>query len=233
MAKILIIETSGASCSVAVCEDGVVICERGDNKGEGMASAGSEHSVLLAPYVEEVLAEVGAIDAVAVSCGPGSYTGLRIGLSTAKGLCYGMGVPLILVDSMRFVAEAVMSSGVVSLGSSDRLLGLIDARRMEVYWGEYASSGIMLGDITARIISEGSFDEFMGNRLILFGSGAEKCRELLESSEVEYVICSAEHSASSAARYCYEAFVRGEFADLAYSEPLYVKEWQPYTVVND
>ncbi len=233
MAKILIIETSGASCSVAVCEDGVVICERGDNKGEGMASSGSEHSVLLAPYVEELLAEVGTIDAVAVSCGPGSYTGLRIGLSTAKGLCYGMGVPLILVDSLRFVAEAVISSGVVELKESDRLLGLIDARRMEVYWGEYDVCGVMREEITARIVSEGSFDEYLGRRLVLFGSGAEKCREVLECSGVEYLICSVSHSASSAARYCYDAYNRREFADLAYSEPLYVKEWQPYTDVND
>lgn len=232
MAKILIIETSGASCSVAVAENGKVLGMLSNDKGEGMATAGSEHSVLLAPYIEELMGKYGAIDAVAVCSGPGSYTGLRIGLSTAKGLCYGKGIKLILVDSMRFIVEEVLRKNDLEIKDGDILLGMIDARRMEVYWGEYNNVGVMSGEITARILDENSFAEFSGKRVILFGSGAPKSKELLENAGVNYEIIEVSHSAASTAEYCENEYNKGEFADIAYSEPLYVKEWQPYTTIK-
>lgn len=226
MAKILIIETSGSSCSVALSVDGKITYEINDNKEAGMATAQSEHSTILAPYIEEILLKEKNIDAVAVSAGPGSYTGLRIGLSTAKGICYGKSIPLILVDSLRPIVEEIIKT--TSLESYSELEVMVDARRMEVYRAKYSSKGKQLTDIEATIITEETFKNY-SRKIYLAGSGAKKCEELLSNLEVEWEIIEVTPSASSLGEWVQKKYAEENFADLAYAEPLYIKEWQPYT----
>ncbi len=225
MAKILIIETSGATCSVAVSENGVLLGEKSDNKGGAMATASSEHSTQLAPFIEDVLGQYGKCDAVAVSYGPGSYTGLRIGLSTAKGLCYAAGIPMILIDSLRPLVEEAKAQS----AEGDTLLAMIDARRMEVFMARYNARGEQIGEIHPEIIDENSFDGIEG-RVVLFGSGAKKCEEILKAKALDYIILDVAPSAKSLSEFAFKKFEAEDFADVAYAEPLYIKEWQPTTV---
>lgn len=237
--KILIIETSAAECSVAVAENGITILERttstvAQNECEGVATARSQHSTLLATYIEELLAECGGrVDAVAVSYGPGSYTGLRIGLSTAKGICFAMGVPLILVDSLQGLVERAVRELGSGISDSEFLCPMIDARRMEVYTALYSREGVRLEDIRPMIVGEDSFSEIKdsGKGLCIFGSGARKCLGILEESGliVRYLDSAVWAEASDFSRVVCGMYERGEFSDLAYSEPLYLKEWQSMT----
>ncbi len=222
MAKILIIETSGASCSVALAEDGVVIRAKSDSKGSGVATAGSEHSTQLAPFIDELLAGE-AIDAVAVSCGPGSYTGLRIGLSTAKGICYGSGVPLMLIDSLRALVEEVKGG----VEADSEICAMVDARRMEVFYALYSADGKQLGEISP-IVIDSNTKLTDASKLYIVGSGAEKCLDALSQSHSSVEYREVEATASSLAAYAQKMYCEEDFADLAYAEPLYVKEWQPY-----
>ncbi len=222
MAKILIIETSGASCSVAMTEDGKVLRTINDEKGTGVATSGSEHSTQLAPFIEIVMAGE-SVDAVAVSCGPGSYTGLRIGLSTAKGLCYGAGVPLILVDSLRGLVEELVKE----VEEDAEICAMVDARRMEVFYARYSSKGEQLSEIKPLII-DGETTLSSAEKLYIVGSGAEKCLEVLSKTHKCVELREIVTSATSLAEYVYKKYCSEDFADLAYAEPLYVKEWQPY-----
>lgn len=226
MAKILIIETSGSSCSVALSIDGKTTLEISDNKGNGIATAKSEHSTQLAPYIEEILSNEKNIDAVAVSAGPGSYTGLRIGLSTAKGICYGKNIPLILVDSLRPIVEEIAK--LTPLESNSEVQVLIDARRMEVYRAKYTTKGEQLSDIEALIVDEKTFENY-DRKIYLGGSGAKKCEELLATTKIDFEIIEVTPSAASLSSYVEEMYKARKFADVAYAEPLYIKEWQPYT----
>lgn len=235
--KILIIETSAAECSVAVAENGKTILERTTSnqvQSEGVATARSQHSTLLATFIEELLSQCGGrVDAVAVSYGPGSYTGLRIGLSTAKGICFAMGVPLILVDSLQGLVERAVRELGGRVSKNELLCPMIDARRMEVYTALYSTEGERLEDIYPLVVSAESFEEARnsGKELILFGSGAKKCLEVLANSglRVRYLdsaVCAEASDFSGVVCRMYEA---EEFADLAYCEPLYLKEWQSTT----
>jgi tRNA threonylcarbamoyladenosine biosynthesis protein TsaB len=211
---ILAIETSTDICSVALLRGSEVVALR-----EG---GGSEHARLLAVYIDEVLREAGiapsALEAVAVSAGPGSYTGLRIGLSTAKGLCYALGIPLIAVGSLDALAAQVAGR----FAEGTLLRPMIDARRMEVYTQLFDHNARPLGEVEAVVIDENSFDEDAETAdLVIFGSGAAKCAQVLSWATFIEVGASARGLARGAA----EAFAARRFVDTAYFDPLYLKDF--------
>jgi tRNA threonylcarbamoyladenosine biosynthesis protein TsaB len=190
-----------------------------------------DHARRVARYTEEVLRkgniEATRLDAVAVSKGPGSYTGLRIGVSFAKGLCYGLGIPLIGVGSLDSLAHSAIEAHEVGLFSivdweSAVLVPMIDARRMEVFGQVFSTSGAPLTDSEAWIIDEGSLADFRdGREVVIFGSGAEKCRQTLPWTRFIDIMPSACGMAGLATA----AFEAQKFEDTAYFEPFYLKDF--------
>ncbi|MGE5419590.1 MAG: tRNA (adenosine(37)-N6)-threonylcarbamoyltransferase complex dimerization subunit type 1 TsaB [Chloroflexota bacterium] len=217
---ILCLETATTLCSVALCNaDGVVASrESRDLKS---------HASLLTVFTMEVLDEAGikpsGLEAVAVSKGPGSYTGLRIGVSAAKGISFGASVPLIGIETTRAMFIGMQEK----TGSARDLLfcPVLDARRMEVYYAIYDSDGKTISEIKAEIINEESFSAIAGKkRLIIFGDGASKLKQVVKSDNVvfdEGFRMSAAHLAKPA----FEALRKKEFEDVAYFEPLYLKDF--------
>ncbi len=229
MANILCIETSAAICSVALSVKGEVIAVR-------ESDGGRDHAGNIGVFADEILRandmDARDLDAVAVSSGPGSYTGLRIGVSFAKGLCYGLGIPLISVGSLESLVEVATEdyqTSILSVGDWSRalLIPMIDARRMEVYTCIFDSQGNALNSVEAKIIDADSFAEQRvraqaeGTEIIIFGDGASKCRELL--SDVRYV--DVVPSARGLARLAQRAFEQQRFEDIAYFEPFYLKDF--------
>lgn len=197
-----------------------------------------DHAGRVAVYTGEVLAEAGIgmaeLSAVAVSKGPGSYTGLRIGVSFAKGLCYGLGIPLIGVGSLDSLCEAAITAAMAGskITPSTLLVPMIDARRMEVYGQVFDSQGNPLTEAGAWIIDGSNADGgsdwekyLFGDRkeggVLIFGSGAEKCREALPWAQ--YI--DVQPSARGMVRLAVEAFAAGKFEDTAYFEPFYLKDF--------
>lgn len=225
MAKILCLETSTEVCSVVIAENGKVSDVREDQSG-------LNHSRLLTVFIDELLKSnnlsVSDFDAVAVSEGPGSYTGLRIGVSVAKGLCFGATIPLIAISPLKAMAASVIakcSDLGLQLTETDCLVPMIDARRMEVYRAIYSFLLKELSKVDAVVIDENTFAEALNNhRLIFFGNGAEKCKPVIEHANayfVEGIITSAANMATLAN----EKFIAGQFVDLAYFEPFYLKDF--------
>ena len=219
MAVILHIETSSKLCSVALSREGNVLFSK-------MSDDGPSHAVLLGRFVDEALsyAESESLrpDAVAVSSGPGSYTGLRIGVSLAKGVAYGMGIRLIFVPTLRVLAQAL--EGQTPAGAL--LCPMLDARRMEVYTALYNSQLQEVAPVRALVVEAGSFDSVPADTpLYIFGDGAAKCREVLAHPCLNYVdglVPRADLMVEAAEA----AFEAGQFQDVAYSEPFYLKEFQ-------
>lgn len=215
MAYILHLETSTKVCSVALSKAGVLIAFK-----ESQTDA-FEHGENLTCYIEDVCSEVGVemtqLDAVSVASGPGSYTGLRIGVSTAKGLCFGLSIPLIAIDSLRSLAELARHTY-----PTQTLCPMIDARRMEVYSAIYGQHNEVLKNISADILDESSYASF-GN-MICFGDGSAKIAELWSHREV-VVDQSIHASARGQVSLAYEKFVAGKFEDVAYFEPYYLKDF--------
>lgn len=207
---ILAIETSTQVCSAAWCRDGVCLAER-------IQEAGSNHAAVLPVFIDELLAEARQqgwqADAVAVSEGPGSYTGLRIGLSTAKGLCYGWNVPLIPISTMDVLCAAAREQ----LGEKTGILvPMLDARRMEVYTR-------VNGEVKAQIVTDADWLP-QGDKVYYFGDGAAKCKELLESPRctlLEHVLPVARVMGALAEK----AEKRIGEKELAYFTPYYLKEF--------
>ena len=175
MSCILHIETSTAVCSVAVSQDGAVLYEKVDQDGPN-------HAVVCGPYVEEVLsfAESHAIpvDAVAVSQGPGSYTGLRIGVSMAKGVCYGRGIPLLAIPTLQLLTVPVLLYH-DELPEDALFVPMIDARRMEVYAAVYDRALHELRPVGADIVDAHTYDEWLERGPVcFFGNGSDKCRQV-------------------------------------------------------
>lgn len=220
MACILNIETATEICSVVVASDGNIIFERENTKGPS-------HATLLGVFVEEALAYMRSqkirLDAVAVSCGPGSYTGLRIGVSEAKGLCYGLGIPLIAVGTLKILAHSVAKSG---LTNSDTLLcPMIDARRMEVYDEVFDPNLKQLREVNADIIDEDSFAHLLANhKIAFFGNGANKCKHAMQSDNAIF-LDGIYARAKDMVQLSEEAFQSNNFVDVAYFEPFYLKEF--------
>lgn len=222
MANIICIETSGRTCSVALSVGGVCTACREFTPD---ACGQMEHSALLAPFIDEILTEHNCdFDAVAVSAGPGSYTGLRIGFATAKGLCFGGGKPLILIDSLVCLVQQIIDYA-ANLEPDMLLIPMVDARRMEIYTATYTIQGKRLTDIAPVIVTPTTFEEYAGSQIVVFGSGAVKCMDFLAAAGVDATYVEIEHSAKSMCAVAQDMFAAQDFADIAYSEPLYLKEF--------
>ena len=213
MERIILIETSTSLCSVALAEDGAVTAYR-------ESSAPKAHASLTAVFVQEVLQERGATlsdcDAVCVSKGPGSYTGLRVGVSTAKGLCFGSGLPLIAVGTLdTLVAQAE--------GEYKYIIPMIDARRMEVYACVF-ENGAQITETEPVIVDENSFAEYLEQGPCLFiGDGAGKCADVIKHPNARFCQCWPKASAMLAP--AMKAYKEKRFEDVAYFEPFYLKEF--------
>jgi len=218
MTLILGIETSTKICSVAI-SDGEKILALREEGGE------YSHAEKVMAFIEDVLKEskvdLKDVDAIAVSKGPGSYTGLRIGVSTAKGLCYSLDKPLISVSTLQ--AMAIQKP----LEKENVLYApMIDARRMEVYTSLFNNNNEPLTDISAKIIDENSFVELLkDNRIVFFGDGAEKCKEVLGETPNAIFTDEGLPSARYINEVALEKFSNNDFEDVAYFEPFYLKDF--------
>ena len=186
MERIILIETSTALCSVALMENGSV-------KAYRESSRPKSHASLTAVFVDEVLKECGCglkdCDAVCVSMGPGSYTGLRVGVSTAKGLCFGAKLPLLAVGTLDTLAAQAIAEGLLPEGCK-YIVPMVDARRMEVYCAVFDTEGHQLTGTEAHSVTEDSFKEWLEKGEVLFiGDGAGKCTETLQSPQAHFVQC--------------------------------------------
>lgn len=175
MPKLLFIETSTALCSTALAADGKIICTR-------LSDTPRSHASQTAVFVKEMLDECGLraseLDAVAVGMGPGSYTGLRVGVSTAKGICFGAGIPLIAVSTLDILAWQAIDGGLLPEGCT-AILPMIDARRMEVYTAPYSPAGERLGEIAPVVLDEGSFADLLApGPVLVIGDAAEKFKQI-------------------------------------------------------
>ena len=226
MALILSIETGTDICSVALANDGELMALRESDEGR-------DHAKKVALFVDELLRETGVqpsdIDAIAVGKGPGSYTGLRIGVSFAKGMCYALGIPLIAIgslDALTEVAREDFEAGILDVEESDwtqaKLCPMVDARRMEVYAQVFDVEVTAQSDVVAEVVTEESFKEWRAKgKFVIFGNGAKKCAEVLPDAIIESVV----PSARGIVRLAEEAFNAGKFEDLAYFEPFYLKDF--------
>ena len=219
MSCILLIETSAKICSAALAVDGKVVFSKKND--EGMA-----HARLLPGFVDEVLKNLGGakIDAVAVSSGPGSYTGLRIGVATAKGLAFGYDAPLIAVPTLELLAYTVKSS--VEVEKDALICPMIDARRMEVYSQLFDADVKEAGEPQAEIIKEDSYKELLqtGKKVYFAGDGSAKCSGVITSENAVFVD-SIEPDAANMAELAERRLRNGEFVDVAYFEPFYLKDF--------
>ncbi len=229
MAYLLHIESATRTCSVALSDDDKVLALREDH------TEGYSHANLLTTFMEEVTKDVGIgfhdLQAVSVSMGPGSYTGLRIGVSAAKGLCYGLDIPLIAVDTLESMAHHCRNvlSNRTDLISPEALEAIycpmIDARRMEVYTCLFNCKLNRLNDIEATIIQADSLSEYLDDhKVFIFGDGASKCKPVI--SRVNAVFFdNISTSAAGSAEPANQKFQNQDFVDLAYFEPFYLKDF--------
>lgn len=222
--NILHIETSTNVCSVALTKNGESIFSIYNAEGQN-------HAAMLSPFIQKAIDRANelqlTIEAIAVSEGPGSYTGLRIGVSTAKGLCYGYDVPLIAIDTLEILCMQVIKNQTIEKNAL--FCPMIDARRMEVYTAFYSTKIEKLSPTSAEIISENSFSEMLEKHIIyFFGNGSDKCKSIISHPNARFIneiVPLAENMISPAE--C--KYKNKEFADVAYFEPLYLKEFQTTT----
>lgn len=226
MAIILNIETSTEVCSVTLAENGRTLFHKESTEG-------LNHSKLLTVFIQDLFKEnnieMSAVNAVAVSKGPGSYTGLRIGVSVAKGLCYGLGLPLIGIGSIDVMGiwAANNSDEFYKNEQNEELLfcPMIDARRMEVYTALYNSKAEQILPVSAEIIDENSYSEYLkGKKILFFGNGAEKCKEKITHENA--LFNGPEKTSARFMQILSETkYNNEEFEDLAYFEPFYLKDF--------
>ena len=220
--RILLIETSTSVCSIALAQTDALLAYK-------ELPEPRMHSALLAPLIQELLQEQGLhishCDAIAVSAGPGSYTGLRVGVSTAKGLCFGSGKPLIAISSLEVMAQNALDRlKDQTLPPDSLIIPLMDARRMEVYTATYRACDMqLLSPPQPKIIDETSFQEayYQNKNLIFTGDAIEKCQPFLQRAQAQFLnLFPTAHGLRIAA---YQAYEQKRFADLAYFEPCYLK----------
>lgn len=256
MDPILNIETSTSVCSVSVSDKDAILAYR-------ESKIDRSHASVLTVFVGEAMAEAGIeyreLSAVAVSRGPGSYTGLRIGVSAAKGICYGADIPLIALDTLMIMAHGIIrkrkaNDKLILLRSGNHddlpqtddaddlptsvdndgvlLCPMIDARRMEVYTALYDTGGNRVKDITAEIINNDSFKDYLDERKILFfGDGSGKCRDMLKHPNAIFIE-GIYPSACFMGQLSFKAFAEKKFEDTAYFEPFYLKDFLATTPKN-
>ena len=228
MASILNIETSTKVCSLALSVNGDVVFEQANFSGSSHASHLGVYALQSIEYARK---NELTIDAVAVSSGPGSYTGLRIGVSEAKGLCYGLGIPLIAIPTLKIMTSALLSVHRSSL-ADHYLCPMIDARRMEVYASLYDMNLNEIRPVQADIIDEDSYKEYLEQQpVVFFGDGSGKCKSVITSPNALFVD-NIHPLATAMVDLAEDAFNRKEFVDTAYFEPFYLKEFQATIAKN-
>ena len=221
MSCILNIETSTDVCSVAVSDNGQVVFNKEDHSGPN-------HAVKLGVYVDEALSFIDAhgisLEAVAVSCGPGSYTGLRIGVSMAKGICYGRDVKLISIPTLELMAVPVLL-GEHPAEEDALIVPMLDARRMEVYAKVMDRALKEVRPIQADIVDAETYKEYLDRGTVyFFGNGAEKCMEVINHPNAR-LVKGIEPLAKNMAPLAEKRFVEGKFEDVAYFVPFYLKDF--------
>lgn len=215
MTYILNIETATKNCSVSLAQNGETILYR------EIAELGYSHAEKLHVFIEEILKETAVgikdLNAIAVSKGPGSYTGLRIGVSTAKGLCYALGIPLISIDTLQVLAKKVeVENGLI--------IPMIDARRMEVYSAVFDNAHSKIMEVQAEILTGGSYAQ-MTEAVYFVGDCQEKCKTVLTKDNFHFLPEIVFPSAKEMSMLSYEKFIKNEFEDVAYFEPFYLKDF--------
>lgn len=216
LATILHIETATKNCSVSVADKGELLAIQELNDGN------YSHAEKLHPFIQQVMEEAklsfNDVDAVAVSKGPGSYTGLRIGVSAAKGLCFAFDKPLISIETLQSLAHKVSTEEGV-------IIPMLDARRMEVYAAVYNSKHEQVRDIKAEIIAENSFQEYLLKGKVYFlGDGAEKCKEVITHENAVF-IDGEFPSAKEMVKLSFDKYKKNDIEDVAYFEPFYLKDF--------
>ena len=215
MSLILNLETATKNCSVALAKDGKTIaCKE-------IAAQNFSHAEKLHVFIEEILSEnniqFSDLNAIAVSQGPGSYTGLRIGVSSAKGLCYALNIPLIALDTLQLLAKQItVENGII--------LPMIDARRMEVFSAFYDKNHIQIRTTQAEIIDESSYQEISGT-IHLVGDGIEKFKNTLTDEKFIFHSDVVFPSAKEMSELSFDKFKKNDFVDVAYFEPFYLKDF--------
>lgn len=224
MALILGIETATSVCSVALVKDGKLLAIR-------ETVGARDHSAALTTYIAEVFTETGLVytqvDAIAVSMGPGSYTGLRIGVSSAKGLCYALDKPLIAIDTLKSLAWLALQK-LNQLGKNTEnivLVPMLDARRMEVFTAVFDRNLQIIEPVNALVVTEDSFRSLEGKEIIYFGDGASKCASLFESMKGYFFLDTITLSAVAICSLAEAEYINNNFADVAYCEPFYLKDF--------
>lgn len=219
MPRIILIETSTSLCSAAIEQDGRIISSR--ETAEPRA-----HASRTAVFIKEMLDECGLrvqdCDAVCVSSGPGSYTGLRVGSSTAKGLCFGASKPLLAAGTLDILVRQALEEGLPE--GCTAIIPMVDARRMEVYCAVYNTEGERLTEVAPCVVDASCFSaELAAGKVFFIGDGAAKCAPVLDSANA--VFRQVNPNAAAMAFLAEEAFSKSEFQNTAYFEPFYLKEF--------
>lgn len=214
MTYILNIETATKNCSVSLAKNGeTILCKE-------IAEQGYSHAEKLHVFIEEIVKEANVnfseIKAVAVSKGPGSYTGLRIGVSAAKGLCYALQIPLISIDTMQVLAKKANVDGLI--------VPMIDARRMEVYSAIFDKNHNKIKDVEAEVLTENSYQDF-DLTIYFVGDCQEKCQTVLVKDNFKFLPEIIFPSANEMSILSFEKFQNNDFEDVAYFEPFYLKDF--------
>jgi tRNA threonylcarbamoyladenosine biosynthesis protein TsaB len=213
---ILNIETTTKNCSVSLAENGVLVALKEINEGS------YSHAEHLHPFIDVILNEVGKeysdITAVAVSKGPGSYTGLRIGVSAAKGFCYALEIPMISIDTLASLAHVVQTDNAI-------IIPMLDARRMEVYQAVFTADYKHLEQTKAQVVEENTYDTYLNKSKVYFvGDAVEKIQTIISHPNAVFV-ANEFPSAKEMAPLSYEKFIIHDFEDVAYFEPYYLKDF--------
>lgn len=227
MVRILNIETSTEICSVSVFENGKCAAYRESEPDRS-------HSKILGSFIKDVFEELNItnenLEAVAISSGPGSYTGLRIGVSLAKGIAYGAGIPLIAVDTLQIIAYSALQK--YTKNSDDYLIiPMIDARRSEVYSAVFDKNLTKVSNTQSLILERNTFEKYVSKKLVLCGNGAEKAMEILDKKNINY-IRDVYPSAKNMGVFSEISYNKKEFVDVIWFEPFYLKDFIATTPKN-
>lgn len=219
---ILQIDTSTTICSVALSENGETLAVIDFDEPNAHAA---KLTILIAEILKQTNRAMKDLSAVAVSMGPGSYTGLRIGVSTAKGLCYALDIPLIAINTLEALFLGYKEQ--FGLNEQEAYLPMLDARRMEVYTAVYDHNAALVKATSAEIIDVDYFNELLSNynRVHLFGSGADKFEDLFSSKDRVDILRSFQVSAAFLSQLAFDKFQKKQFEDVAYFEPFYLKDF--------